>query len=296
VHRTVASERTRAYLVARLNDADEIRRTLNARRSYSAYALGQLDPDQYDNSEWWTGKGPTGQALLLHARTNLGNSFFAMGDIDALDAVVGLHPGPRFTYITCQPEHLDMLKHYYNFSQEQPMARMSLTAESFKPVEGVTRRMHGRDIRAINRLYGSDGMPSYYTNRHIDEGRYFGAFDGNRLVSIAGTHVISPSQGIAVVGNVFTHPRYRGQGYATIVTSAVTADLLKRCPDIVLTVDPENAPAVRAYRRLGYQEDCRLVEGAANRRDLVGFGAAMRRWNAGRRGRSYGGELVLRWH
>jgi ribosomal protein S18 acetylase RimI-like enzyme len=290
----MTADGTRAYLVERLTDASEIQRILQARRSYAAYALAQLDPEQFANSDWWLAKGQTGQALLLHARTSLGNSMFAMGETAALEALVALHPGPRLTYITCQPEHVEMLRRYYAFIQVQPMARMSLTASSFSPVPGATRRMFGRDIRVINRLYASDGMPSYYSDHHIDDGRYFGAFEDKRLVSIAGTHVLSTAQGIAVVGNVFTHPRYRGKGYATVVTSAVTSDLLQQCRDIVLTVDPENTPAVHAYRRLGYQEECRLLEGAANRKDLVGLGAIFRRWTAARRGRRYGGELVVR--
>ena len=51
-----------------------------------------------------------------------------------------------------------------------------------------------------------------------------------------------------VLGNVFTHPRYRGRGYATQVTSAVSRELLLRgCTEVVLTVDPLNTPAVAAY-------------------------------------------------
>jgi RimJ/RimL family protein N-acetyltransferase len=291
---SVVTRTEAAYLVERLSDPAAIRRILEPSPAYAAYALAQLEPSLFEHSEWWLAKGATGQALLLHARTSLGNSLFAMGDTTALEAVVAVHPGPRLTYITCQPEHVTMLQRHYLFVHAQRMVRMSLTAADFSPVGGAIRRMVGRDIRAINRLYASDGMPSYYADHHIDEGLYYGAFEGNRLVSIAGTHVISPSQGIAVVGNVFTHPRHRGKGYATVVTSAVTADLLQRCRQVVLTVDPENTPAVRAYRRLGYQEECLLVEGTANRRDLVGIGATLRRWSAARRGARYGGELVLR--
>lgn len=285
-----------AYLVERLTDPQEIRRFLETRRAYAAYALAQLEPHLFAVSEWWVAKGSTGQALLLHARGGLGNSLFAMGEKNALAAVLQLHPGPRHTYATCQPEHVDILRRYFRLAQEQPMMRMSVTAARFRPVEpvaGEVRRLLGKDVGPINRLYSSEGMPSYYTSTHIDEGLYYGVYEAGRLVAIAGTHVISPSQGIAVVGNVFTHPRYRRKGYATLATSAVTADLLKRCRDVVLTVDPNNLPAVRAYLRLGYEEECRLVEAAATRRELVGLGSTLRRRLAAWRGRRYGGELVV---
>ena len=113
-----------------------------------------------------------------------------------------------------------------------------------------------------------------------------------RLVAIAGTHVVSSSSAIAVVGNVYTHPAHRGQHLAQATTRAVTAQLLRFCRDVVLSVDPDNAAAVRAYQRLGYREVARLIEGAALRRDVTGLTAAVRRIAARARGRGEGREIV----
>ena len=106
----------------------------------------------------------------------------------------------------------------------------------------------------------------------------------------------APQEGVAVVGNVFTHPAYRGRGYATAATGSVTGALLAFCDDVVLTVDPKNQPAVAAYRKLGYQETCELVEASAVRRDPAGIGAAFRRWRAAMRGRKYDGLFVTLRH
>jgi ribosomal protein S18 acetylase RimI-like enzyme len=72
----------------------------------------------------------------------------------------------------------------------------------------------------------------------------------------------------------------------------VTAQLLRFCREVVLSVDPTNAPAVRAYERLGYAEVARLIEGAAIRRDYLGLPTAVRRLLARARGRSVGAEVV----
>ena len=117
-------------------------------------------------------------------------------------------------------------------------------------------------------------------------------FEGGRLVSIAGTHVVSPQERVAVVGNVFTHPARRGHGYATATTSAVTEVLLEMCDTVVLTVDPKNAPAVASYRRLGYVDKCPLVEASGLRRDPAGIGSFFRRLRAAVRGRRYGKAMV----
>jgi ribosomal protein S18 acetylase RimI-like enzyme len=172
------------------------------------------------------------------------------------------------------------------------MSRMLVDRESFTMVPGDARRLTGYDVRQINRLYRIDGTPAFYTAQNIDDAVYYGVLDGERLVSVAGTHVVSGDEGLAVVGNVFTHPRYRGFGFGTLVTGAVTRDLLEGpVRDVVLSVDPRNRPAVRAYEKLGFREVGKLIEGAATRRDL-GLMTWLRRGMAAIRGRSYGAEAV----
>ena len=63
------------------------------------------------------------------------------------------------------------------------------------------------------------------------------------LVAAAGTHVISRTARLAVVGNVLTHADFRGRGFATAVTGAVTAELLRSCDQVVLNVRADNPPA-----------------------------------------------------
>ena len=61
-------------------------------------------------------------------------------------------------------------------------------------------------------------------------------------------------------GNVLTHTDHRGRGYAQAVTSAVTAELLRYCDQVVLNVRSDNPPAIQAYLRLGYTEHTRFEE------------------------------------
>ena len=84
-------------------------------------------------------------------------------------------------------------------------------------------------------------------------------------MAAAGTHVISPQARLAVVGNVLTHIDYRGRGYATAVTGAVTAELLRTCDRVALNVRSDNPPALQAYRRLGYAEHVRCEERLVHR-------------------------------
>jgi RimJ/RimL family protein N-acetyltransferase len=279
------------YLVRPSRNRDELRRVLSPHRAYAAYGLGQLQSPLFERSEWWLSRGATGQALLLHSKGGLGNALLALGSATALDAVLRLHPGPRNTFLTCQPHHQEIVLRYFTLPERQTMSRMLVDAATFQPAGGTVVRLSGSDVRAINALYRSDGTAAFYTAQNIREAVYYGAYDGKRLIAVAGTHVVSPSEGIAVVGNVFTHARYRGQGLGRVVTSAVTTELLASCREVVLSVDPRNAAAVRAYERCGFREVGRLVEGAAVRRG-IGVASGMQRWLAGTRGRRYGAELV----
>ncbi len=282
------------YAVERLKDPEVIRQLLWLERAYAAYALAQLDPALFRLSEWYGASGPDGAGLVLHSRGGLGRALFVLGHPTAVEAALSLHPGPRFSFGSLRPEHRQSIEKFFVCTRPQTMLRMSVTRARFKPVGGEAVRLTGRDIGAINRLYATESGSSAYHARHIEEGTYYGVSINNLLVSIAGTHVVSESEGVAVVGNVFTHPMYRGQGLATLATSAVTAELIGRCPLVVLTVESENHPAVAIYHRLGYETQCTLHETPIIRREPVGALSLYRRVTAGWRGRSEGKELVLR--
>ena len=290
---TGALEGMDEFLIRPLRDRDQIRAILEGRRPYAAYALGQLEPALFRLTEWWLSSGARNQALLLHSHGGLGNATFAMGEATALDALLSVHPGQRQTFLTCEVSHLETVLRHFVLEQRQTMIRMQVTPQSFRPsAEMEVRRLKGDDARDINRLYRTDGVPSFYSGRQIDDSVYFGVERDGRTVAVAGTHVISSASAIAVVGNVYTHPSYRGQHMAQATTSAVTQQLLRFCREVVLSVDPTNEPAVRAYQRLGYTEVARLIEGAAVRRDATGMPTALRRLAARLRGRGDGGELV----
>ncbi len=285
---------SREYGVQGLEHADSIRALLAPEGAYAAYALAQLAPSLFTHSEWWSASGPTGRATVLHSRGGLGRAMVTFGDAAALDVLLGLHPGPRFCFASFRPDHREVMQRHFMLSRHELMVRMSIGKETFRPVEGETVRLQGRDIGRINRLYSVEGGPASYTSRHVDHGVYYGVIVDDRLVSIAGTHVDSPGERVAVVGNVLTHPRYRGGGLATIATSAVTQALLEHCDLVTLTVEASNAPALAVYAKLGYRQECTLYEVTAVRKDALGMVSSLRRLAAGWRGRRQGKEIVLR--
>ena len=283
--RVNAAEAGARYHVRRMRSPRELDRLMADERTFAAYAVAQLEPMLFEESQFWMAEGPTGRALLMHSDAGMGRAIVTMGDPTALDALLSLHPGPASNYLaTGAPEHLPVIERHFAVSGAVEMRRMAVDGFVFRHVAGTVRRLAGSDVGALNALYSTEGGPTGYSAAHIQRGVYFGAYDGRWLVAVAGTHVVSPEAGIAVVGNVFTHPAYRGGGLATQVTSAVTEELLTRhgCRSVVLTVNPMNTPAVQAYTHLGFAYDRDVVEARLQRRDLLGVGALLRRWTARR--------------
>jgi len=280
------------YLVRQSRDWRELERWLANDRPFSAYALGHLEWGLFEWASFWVAEGRQGTGIVMHAGA-LGATTVTVGAPAGVAAIVSLHPGARRSYLsTASPEHMPVLREAYHVRDTLSMMRMSISAATFRPVEASVRRLRGRDASRINALYATEGGPSHYTSDTVERAVYYGMFDGDRLVSVAGTHIVAPNQGIAIVGNVFTDAAYRGLGLATRVTSAVTHELLERgCAEVALTVDPGNTPALAAYTRLGYQPGAPVIEARLERRDLLGIGPALRRRRARARGAAYGPEI-----
>ena len=139
------------------------------------------------------------------------------------------------------------------------MVRMWVDRARFRPYPATVQRLLPVEIGELNRLYQL-GFASWLPSSAIADGVYFGMRVNGQLVAAAGTHVVSPAARLAVVGNVLTHVDFRGRGFATAVTGAVTAELLRTCDQVVLNVRADNPPAINAYRRLGYAEHARFEE------------------------------------
>jgi ribosomal protein S18 acetylase RimI-like enzyme len=282
------------FRVSALRDRRAIEARLTEDRPFAAYALGHLEPELFRHSQYWAADGDLGRATVMHS-TALGPVTVTVGDPEAVASVLALHPGPRLGYLsTGAPDHLRAIGRSHYVTDVLSMVRMSvgpLTFQDAPPADDL-RRLRGHDAGRLNALYSAEGGPTRYSAESIERSVYYGAFVGDQLVSVAGTHVVSPHQSIAVVGNVFTHPRHRGRSLAEQVTAAVSRELLARgCAEVVLTVNPENAPAVAAYTRLGYRRGSAVAEARLQRRDLFGLGPWWRRSAARRRGRPYGDEI-----
>jgi len=272
------------WTVRELRDRSEIFARLRQDRVYAAYAIGDLEPNLCAQCRWWlaekvagVGAEPTrrrersfafdrqnGWAVALLFGGLDPPALFCMGEPAGVAAALDWASLPSCVYLTARPEHWREIEKRYHLRFANPMWRMTLDAASFSPAEDSSVvRLRPSDAGRLQELYdhGEGGDADGYAPFQVEQGVFYGIVVEGHLVSVAGTHLVAPSYGLAALGNVFTHPRHRRRGYATVCTSAVTSDLVAQGLEVVLNVAEANEPAVGLYRRLGYRVHCRFVEG-----------------------------------
>ncbi len=256
----------RSANVRHLRDPESLRSHLETSGSYAAYALAYLDPRIFHLAQFYEAIADDRQALVMHARGGIGPSTLTLGDAALVEQLLALHPGPRQAFLTCQTGHTEAVLLSHNLWRPLTMMRMQLNAANFRLPDDMAevRRLTSADSKDLNRLYQNEG--TRHIGHQIVDGIYYGAFHRSRLVAAAGTHIYSRSEGVGVIGNVYTHPDFRNHGLASAATAAVTQHLLDACDLIVLNVDPANRTARHIYDQLGYTEAGRLVEVMATRR------------------------------
>ena len=204
-------------------------------------------------------------ALALEYSGLTPQPLFAMGRADGIEAILRDVVRPRAAYVAVLPEAMPAVETVYRVDPGPQMVRMWVDRARFRPYPAERPAAAARPTSASSTGSTSSGSRRGCRRQPIADGVYFG--DPRRWPARRRgrdpRH--QPQARLAVVGNVLTHVDYRGRGYATAVTGAVTAELLRTCDQVVLNVRSDNPPALQAYRRLGYAEHVRFEERLAHR-------------------------------
>jgi ribosomal protein S18 acetylase RimI-like enzyme len=99
--------------------------------------------------------------------------------------------------------------------------------------------------------------PGPFGPRTIELGDYFGCFDGERLVAMAGERMHAGS--LREISGVCTHPDFQGRGLARSLMLLLLRRQLQRGQRPFLHVMRDNVNARGVYRRMGFREHQELV-------------------------------------
>ena len=92
--------------------------------------------------------------------------------------------------------------------------------------------------------------PGPFGPRTIELGQYFGVFEGERLLAMAGERMHAGQ--LREISGVCTHPDAQGQGHARRLMHKLIRRQMQRGETPFLHVMRHNANAVRLYERMGF--------------------------------------------
>ncbi|HET9705219.1 MAG TPA: GNAT family N-acetyltransferase [Vicinamibacterales bacterium] len=243
----------------RLTDKSAIRAILQRDPGWCVYALGDLSPEMFAKTSWFT---PDLSMVLKDYGTSI---LFAMGSgsvREALDHV----SWP--VHLQVQADALHAITRQARVEQVKTMSRMTWTGDRARAPETRAARLGDADVSALERLYAdgesSGEAPDFFYPAMVGRGVFFGIYQGSDLIAAAGTHLLSPDEGAAAIGNIYTRRDRRGRGLGRIVTASVMRELAG-VETVGLNVRADNAPAIRLYESLGFTRHCEFYEAMATR-------------------------------
>lgn len=223
-----------------------------------AYELGDLDPRMWPRTTYHA--SDDGKAMVLEYAGPDVCTILALSDDARLDATAALLERllpslPDSLYMHLSPGLTETVAAQRRLEPHGPHLKMALRdpAQLDAQDHSAATRLHPADLSRIRNLYEHAYPETWFDPFMLETGQYFGIDDGTELIAIAGVHVHAPDLRVAALGNVATHPQWRGRGLAKTVTAAVCDSLLADVETIALNVHADNEAAIACYRGLGFE-------------------------------------------
>lgn len=259
-HNLSSDRRRTAAMQARcLHSKKEIEAFLRKNVYLHIYSIGDLDDFFWQNTVWYAlKKGGAIQAIALLYTEPAFPALHAMSEEEGimrelLQSIFHILPGQFHAHLS--PGVAEVFKKQCEIKSHEKHYKMALKSISFPGDVDCSQAvaLTKRDLDEMLRLY-EEGYPGNYFNpRMLETGQYFGVRIENRLVSVAGVHVYSEKYKVAALGNIATHPDYRGNGFGKSVTARLCQSLSEYVDHIGLNVKADNTTAVSLYEKLGFE-------------------------------------------
>jgi len=244
-----------------LHDKDTIETFLRGNVFLNIYSLGDLDDFFWPYTTWYALTDSTGIrsiALMytggslpcLHA---LAEDDKAIYTEELLRCLIGILPIRFHAHLISGSESI--LAERYHLRPFGRHDRMALTDKSLlanfdtSEAEGLSMSHLSEIMSFFEKAYPGN----FFEPRMLETKQYYGIRQSGALVSVAGVHVYSAYYRVAALGNITTHPDYRGRGYGRIAAARVCESLLNEIDHIGLNVKADNTSAIKCYEKLGFE-------------------------------------------
>ncbi|MCB0193631.1 MAG: GNAT family N-acetyltransferase [Anaerolineae bacterium] len=244
-----------------LHDRAEIEAYLRRVTPLHLYELGDLDDFFWPYTTWYAHRqdGEVRQAALMYSGIALPVLLaLTPPPFDAMAALLrSIRPYlPKRIYAHLSGDLVDVFADGYHIEAHGPHHKMILanpTALAAVDTAPVIPLSTG-DLERLTALYQASYPDNAFDARMLETGCFFGLEQDGALVSVAGIHVYSEQYRVAALGNVTTHPAYRGHGLALAVCARLVQHLRERgIAHIGLNVKADNQAAIACYQKLGFK-------------------------------------------
>ena len=224
------------------------------------YALGDLDDYFWPHTEWLglCDDGSLHALLMLYhgLEPPILLALARSADIYSTRVLLEMCLAELKTpfYVHASPELADFFRQHYvthNHGEHLKMRLQEPDPAAQVDVIG-TELATPDDVPELEELFAHSYPDHAFDPRMVRMGQFYCIRKSGKIVSAAGIHVYSPHYGVAAIGNVVTHPEFRGQGMGTRVTARTICSLQETVPHIGLNVKSDNTTAIQIYQKLGF--------------------------------------------
>lgn len=225
------------------------------------YHIGDLDDSHFGDCRWAANlddEGEINESILIYDGLAV-PTVLAFGSGHHLDNLLEelLSVLPDRFYCHFQREYRNIFLRLFTDEPLGTHFKMKLESPTGYRLNVSYDRISRLDLsnsKELTALYNRSYPGNYFDVRLLRTRKYFGYFDGCRIVAVSGIHVYSDEYNIAVLGNIATDPDYRNRGLATAVTSRLVDELVSEGKLVILNVGAANRPAIECYRKLGFEK------------------------------------------
>lgn len=241
-----------------LHNKSDIFGYLNKHREFHLYAIGDLDDFFWPKTTWYglISDNEIQSIALLYAGMDIptlllfheGDSRFAA---HLLEKIIPILPNRFYAHLS--PDLLDIIgrqniDEYYGL-----LNKMVLGKTVQQPDDPNIKKLLNQDLSVIQKFYAHAYPHNWFDSRMLETGKYYGYFINGILAGISGIHVYSEEYKVAALGNIATHPDFRGQQIAYKLTSALCYNLQGSVNSIGLNVKSDNEYAIKCYKKIGFE-------------------------------------------
>ena len=224
------------------------------------YEIGDLDDFFWADTVWYALKEGTRiqQVVLIYygisptallgftAYNTAALTELLLSIADDLPNRIYVHLNENITAALSKRYHIQYCGRYYKMALADFSQLENISATEVIPLTPD-------DQTELEILYQESYPGNWFNPRMLETGYYFGIRRHGKIICAAGVHVYSPTYGVAALGNITTHPDYRGQGLGTRVTARLCQNLKRSVKHIGLNVRADNKPAISSYKKLGFE-------------------------------------------